>query len=216
MAEYSKVAVLQALRSRIHGVERVECATVLALPRLHISSSFPEFDGVLPNGGFPLGSFVEVLCEEGSGGFSLCLKLAREALARRSAYAVVDSNRSFYPQAVAQCGLNLDSLILIRTEIRRTEWAFIQLLRSSGIGASFLSSRSMDKMAFRRFQLAAEHGGGLGFVIRPVEALKQPCWASLRLKVKRVGFGEDCRIRVELLHVRNGHMDNPICVDLDA
>jgi hypothetical protein len=209
----SKIAVLQALRSKIHGIE----CTAEERPRTYVASSFPELDRALPGGGLPLGTLVEVLTErDGSGALSLALKLAQAAVTQRPAWAVVDTDHSFYPLAAALAGLNLENLIVVRPEPRRAGWAFTQLLRSPSIGVSFLASRSMDNMTFRRFQLAAERGGGLAFIVRPMEAMKKPCWASLRLKIQRVGFEQTAKLRFTLLHVRNGNFTEPVCMDLDA
>src|SRR5439155_24534982 len=91
-------------------------------------------------------------------------------------------------------------------------WAFNQLLRCPDIGASFLSAhslgRSLDNMAYRRLQLAAERGQGLGFVLRPTQAARRPCWAALRLQIESAQRTETNlrrSVRLKVLHARGAH-----------
>jgi hypothetical protein len=53
---------------------------------------------------------------------------------------------------------------------------------------------------FRRLQLAAEAGGGLGFLVRPMACRAEPSWAAVRLGVSAQPSGElERRWRVEAL-----------------
>lgn len=165
-----------------------------------ISSSFPEIDAWLPKAGFELGSFVEVLQDSvGIDAYSTALKWARPAAALKPAWAVMDSEATFNPVVADAYGWDLQKLILLRAAHADASWCFAQLLRSSDIGVCFWASSSMDNMVFRRLQLAAERGGGLGFVIRPISALRKPCWGSLRIQVTASGSK---KVRLRLLHAR--------------
>ena len=126
---------------------------------------------------------MEVLFD-GNGGhaFTFVVKIAKLALARRKIWAVVDTEGIFSPQSAEALGLDLKHLILLRPSVDDDAWAFTQLLQSTDMGVCFWITRQMDNMVFRRLQLAAERGGGLGFVFRPVSAEHKPCWADLRLK----------------------------------
>jgi hypothetical protein len=190
----SRAAVLESLRTRIKGLER----SIEDRPGLSVSSSFRELDALLPGGGLALGSIVELLqSSEGCGAFSLALRLAHASIAARGGtWAVLDTDHSFYPGATLP-ELNLEKLLLIRTEPRHAAWAFNQLLRCPDLGACFMSTPLMDNMTFRRFQLAAERGGALGFVIRPVEAQRKPCWASVRLQIAPFGRATGGGLRIE-------------------
>jgi hypothetical protein len=82
-------------------------------------------------------------------------------------------------------GYDLKRLVLLRPRADDDAWAFTQLLRSTDISVCFWATSRMDNMIFRRLQLAAERGVGLGFVIRPSAAERKPCWAGLRLRASR-------------------------------
>jgi protein ImuA len=165
-----------------------------------VSSSIPEIDAWLPRAGFVLGSFVELLQDTaGAAAYSIALKWSRHAAALKPAWAVVDTEATFNPVVADAYGWDPQKLILVRAAHQEAGWCFAQLLRSKDIGACFWASNSMDNMVFRRLQLAAERGGGLGFVIRPISALRKPCWGSLRIQVTACGSK---KVRLRVLHAR--------------
>ena len=177
------------LQTRLRGLSFLS----LEKSREAVVTPVETLNNLLPEGGLRAGSFVEILSQEaggagsrdgagsGSGAYSLALTLARQALPRREAWAVVDSEGTFYPPAAAAMGYDLKRLILLRPRSDEDAWAFTQLLRSADISVSFWMTSRMDNMVFRRLQLAAERGDGLGFVMRPAAAERKPSWASLRL-----------------------------------
>jgi len=165
-----------------------------------VSSSFSRVDAWLPRAGFVLGKFVELLYDgEGSGAYSFALKCARCAAELKPAWAVLDTEGTFNPSVAASNDWDLQKLVLVRAAHHDAGWCFTQLLRSKDIGACFWASNSMDNMVFRRLQLAAERGGGLGFVMRPMSALRKPCWGSLRIQILACGAN---KVRLRLLHAR--------------
>lgn len=192
----SKISIVDQLRSQIRSLEhgtfesRQQC----------VSSSFSNMDAWLPQAGIVLGSFVEILQEShGVGSYSLALRLARATKDSKPTWAVLDTEATFNPSVAKEHGWNTQKLILVRAAPEDGGWCFAQLLRSKDLGACFWSSSSMDNMVFRRLQLAAERGGGLAFVIRPIAALRKPCWGSLRLHVVSCNAN---KIRLRLLHAR--------------
>ncbi|MFI5457194.1 MAG: hypothetical protein ACHRXM_17245 [Isosphaerales bacterium] len=58
----------------------------------------------------------------------------------------------------------------------------------------------------RRWQMAAEVGGGVGLFFRPFGAQREPVWADLRLLVtpQAGGQGQTRRVRIETLYRRGG------------
>ena len=189
-------SIIEHLRAKIQSLEQSE----LDHSKRVVSSSFVHTDAWLPQAGFTLGSFVEILQEShGIGSYALALSLARAMKDSKSTWAVLDTDATFNPSVAGACGWDAQKLVLVRAAPQDGGWCFTQLLRSKDIGARFWSSSSMDNMVFRRLQLAAERGGGLGFVIRPMTALRKPCWGSLRLQVISSSSN---RVRLRLLHAR--------------
>jgi protein ImuA len=109
---------------------------------------------------------------------------------------IADPARNFYPPAAFRLGLRPDQLILLQHP-REEElyWAIEQALRCSAVAAVYAaadlgsSSRqsffgnNLDPRWLRRFQLAAEQGGGLGIFVRPARVANRPTWADLQWRV---------------------------------
>ena len=215
MDSRSKAEAIEQLRSKIRGLERTAIER-----RTHsfVATPFAALNALLPGGGLPLAALIELLSDDGIGVFSLALRLAAPVIERKAAWAVVDAEGSFYPPAAAQLELDIASLAVVRVAAGHAHWAFNQLLRCPDIGASFLISRSLDNMTYRRLQLAAERGGGVGFILRPASAIRRPCWAELRLQAAANANegGQARRLRVTLLHARGGEAGGSVLVDLET
>lgn len=202
----------QQLQSRLPGL------TFLSLekPCETVATEIESLNNLLPKGGIASGSFVEILsAQEGSGAYALALTLARKCageMAASQSWAVVDPEGTFYPPAASAMGYDLKRLILLRPKAGGAGdddvWAFTQLLRSADIAVCFWMTSRMDSMVFRRLQLAAERGGGLGFVIRPAAAERKPCWASLRLMARPLTGLHGSGVRVRVLHAAQAFVDS--------
>lgn len=160
------------------------------------SSGFAAIDRLLPEGGFQRGAIVEYLAAcGGSGAGSLALAAAVSAAATGGVLVVVDRERMFYPPAAEAYGAEADSaafarLVVVRPENEHDErWALDQALRSPVVAAALAWPSSAEGKDFRRWQLAAEAGGALGFFVRPDAVRGDPSWAEARLGVAPVSRG---------------------------
>jgi len=92
-------------------------------------------------------------------------------------------------------------MILVRPSgPRLTLWAWEQALRFRGMAVTLGELESLSDRPFRRLQLAAESGGGLGFLVRPMACRAEPSWAAVRLGVTALPSAElSRRWRVEAL-----------------
>jgi hypothetical protein len=151
-----------------------------------ISSGCVPLDRLLPEGGFRRAALAEWLSAgEGSGATGLALAAACEACRDGGALVVLDRRREFYPPAAARLGIEPESLIVVQAGSQADEhWALDQALRSPGVAAVLAWPERLDGRTFRRLQLAAEEGGGLGLLIRPLVARQEPSWADVRLLVE--------------------------------
>jgi hypothetical protein len=202
-----------------------------------VSTGIEALDRLLPDAGFREGTLVEWLAESGSGD-QLVLLAAAPALGTDRVLIVIDGEKTFYPPAAAALGIDLRRLILVRpgktagslprenggkttasrTQTSRTSalgtetlWALEQTLQSRGVAVTFCRLERLNARVFRRLQLAAERGGGLGFLIRAPSARNEPSWSDVRLWVEPApaNTAEEIspsgrRWRVEVLRCRRG------------
>src|SRR5262249_51326104 len=90
---------------------------------------------------------------------------------------------------------------------QETCWAIEQCLRCPGVSATWAwVEPRIPARVCRRWQLAAEVGGGVGVIFRPETARREAVWADLRLLVtpRPGGQGEARRVRIDVLYRRGG------------
>lgn len=145
----------------------------------------------------PSGPLAKARAEAGSREAAGLQLSGRQLPAREPGVIVIaDPARNFYPPAAFRLGLRPDQLILLQHP-REEElyWAIEQALRCPAVAAVYAaadlgsSSRqsffgnNLDPRWLRRFQLAAEQGGGLGIFVRPARVANRPTWADLQWRV---------------------------------
>jgi protein ImuA len=208
----SRRQLLDHLAQRIQEIE----ASWRPPGRSPCDSSIPGLAECLPKGGLPVGSLVELLsAREGSGAWTLALLMAREACAEHKALVVTDFEGSFYPPAAARYGINLERLIVVRPT-RRRDAAIVaeQSLRCPAVGAAVGWYDELRTLDVRRLQLAAETGGGLGFLLRPAGALRVPSFAALRLLVTPVA-APTRSLRLDVVRCRGGRSGKSVFLEID-
>jgi hypothetical protein len=151
-----------------------------------LASGFDELDQRLPRGGWPLGAMVELLsATEGIGELSLLLPaLCRLAHSGRSIAWIAPPYIPYAP-ALAQRGLPLERLLITYTRsLAESLWAAEQALRCPAVGAVLGWATHLADKSLRRLQLAAEAGGSLGILHRPLAAATEASPAALRLQLQ--------------------------------
>jgi hypothetical protein len=102
----------------------------------------------------------------------------------------LDPLADLYPPGVAQLGVPLGQLLVVRTtRLADALWVAEQALRCRAVGAVVAPLRTLDAHASRRLQLAAEAGGGVGLLIRRTEP-DAPTFAASRLRLEPVAAME--------------------------
>jgi protein ImuA len=195
-------AVLQSLAQRIHEIEaRANCRR-----QASFSLGSAALDGLLPAGRLPAGSAVELLsAAAGAGAWTLALLMAKHACGGGKVLVVVDGQRGFYPPAAAQWGIDLEQAIVVHPRNRREALLATNLsLRCSAVGAVVGYYDQLRTLDARKLQLAAEAGGGVGFLLRPHGALRVPSFAQLRLLIGPIASVAARRLRVEVVRCRGG------------
>jgi hypothetical protein len=183
----SQLEIISALRQQLHSRE---------------VAGKPAFSGgldhLLPDG-FRRGTLVEYLGDCGSGATSLAVVAAQKACQDGQTCVVIDRERRFYPLGAAM------NSILIHPQTQQDElWALNQSLACRGLGAVLCWPSKLDDRSFRSLQLAAERGGAVGLLVRPVSVRGQPSWSEVQLFVQSLPGGQNRRLKIELVRCRNG------------
>ncbi len=159
-----------------------------AAPLRAEATGHAALDAVLPGGGWPLGALSEILFPApGVGEVSLVLPLLARLTRMKKSIAFVAPPWLPYAPALANAGIDLQRVLIVepRDQIDAL-WAVEQLLHAQA-GAVLLWQPRIDTTALRRLQLAAETGGGIGLLYRPLSAASESSVAGLRLRVEREG-----------------------------
>jgi len=192
----SSAAIKRLLQDTPNLWRGTEHADVVA-----ISSGFTALDDVLPDGGWPCGSLIEITATTfGIGEFALIVPALKKIATQSKHVALVRPPHMPYPPALHGAGLPLKQLLWV-TESAEPDalWAAEQLLRE-GAGAVAIWSDTNDRTLLRRLQLAAESGRALGFLYRSAKAGGQPSPAAVRIGLLPLGE----MLRLELTKVRRG------------
>lgn len=184
-----------------------------------ISTGCPAWDALLPGGGFRRGSLVEWLAEgDGTGRQTLALYVARQACREGGVVVVLDPERNLFPPAVFHWGIPPEALIVVQpSDPGEHLWALEQSLRCRAVAGVLAGLEKLDPLVFRRLQIAAQQGGGLGLLFRPEGARQEPTWAEVRFWVepRPGGFWGGRRVKIEVLRLRGGIAGGSIELEID-
>lgn len=181
MSQVARHELIKDLKERLRAMEQ-SCRPSRAPVG---STGLEALDRLLPARGLEGGTLIEWLGEsEGSGAATLALTVAARALGS-GALVVIDGKREFYPPAAARLGIALEQTVVVQPgNAADARWAFEQSLRCRAVAVALGWVEGLNDRVFRRLQLAAEAGGGLGFLLRPAACRAAPSWAEVRLLVR--------------------------------
>ena len=136
---------------------------------------------------------------QGAGAVTLALQIMLQSSARRGIWAVVDSARECYAPALSGWGIDPGKILVLRpASLPETCWAIEQCLRCPGVSATWAwVDERIPARVHRRWQMAAEVGGGVGMFFRPVAGADgsrsgpiYDCWSRRRLEAGGNQAGE--------------------------
>jgi len=213
-----RAAIVRQLRERIR---RMEHDYARPPERRWIGTGLAALDERLAGGGLPTGSVVELIGSgRACGGLALATWLTARAASDGGQVVVIDSAGDFYPPAAEQLSLGADRMVLVhpRREVDAL-WAAEQSLRSPTVAAVLVTCLwRVEHRQSRRLQLAAEAGGGIGLLVRPVKAQARGrvSTAAVRLLVGPTR-SEPGSVRwlVQVLRCRGGWPSEPVVVGLE-
>ena len=136
------------------------------------------------------------------------MQMMSRHFAAQGILVIVDPARDCHAPALSGWGFRLSRTLLVRPRSRHEAcWAIEQCLRCPGVSAVWAwVDRQFPTRVHRRWQSAAEVGGGVGMFFRPEAARREPTWADLRLLVTPLpgDQGEARRVRIDVLYRRGG------------
>jgi hypothetical protein len=176
---------VERLRRLVHRMEG-RVGTIESDQPAVFSAGGAVLDRLLPHGGLRPGTLVEWVCDaRRSGANLLAMIAAANILAHESSgnrpLVVVDGlgdgsiggGEAFYPPAAMSLGIPADAMIVMRKQRGHSRgdliWAIDQSLRSGAVAAVYAEIGDwLDPADARRLQLAAEAGGAVGLLVRPI------------------------------------------------
>lgn len=156
-------------------------------PRVVLPTGHAALDRELPGGGWPVGVLAEVLHDSvGIGEVKLLSASLATAAEQDRLVAFIDPPHLPYAPALAQAGLPLDRVLVVRPLTHEDSlWAAEQTLRSGVCGALLLwperRTRNLDYAWLRRLQMASEVGRAMTVLYRSTVAVRLATPAHLRL-----------------------------------
>ena len=163
-----------------------------------IATGFPLLDRHLAGHGWPRGAVVEILSDHPGG--AMVLLLPALATLSQEAKQIVLVAPPYIPYAPGLLinGVDLTRLLLVHSRNEEESlWALEQVL-NAGCGAALGWPQALQRTALRRLQLAAERGGGVGFLLCRPRLVRESSPAALRLRVTAAGN------KVDILKRRGG------------
>ena len=156
----SQIEIITALRAqvlRLEAANRTVDDPILKTP-------WKGLNRILPQGGICRGRLMEWIGSGlGSGAGTLALLVGRQVCADGGTLVVVDRPGCFYPPAALALGILCEQLLIVRPTNDADEiWAIDQSLRCEAVSVVWSYTERMPARAFRRLQLSAEEGRGIG------------------------------------------------------
>src|SRR2546421_6346371 len=178
-------------------------------------TNLDALDDVAGPKAFARGAVHEILCEKGQEPPMFFATVLARAASGDRAIVWSDPERRLYPPAIAAAGIPLSRLLLLRPKNEKDElWALTECLRCSGVGVALACPKQLSTIEARRLQLAAEHGGGIGLLLRPKSAASTPYAAATRWLVSSmVGERTVQKWKVQLIHGHGGQVGKTVILE---
>ena len=126
-----------------------------------------------------------------------------------------DPRGDLYAPAVAAGGVPLDRLLLLRPPSAREEvWAVAECLRCPAVSAVVAAIPSLTRVEARRLQLAAERGGGVGLLLRPLGKSDTYAAATRWLVAPAPGDADVQRWQTQLVHGHGGRVGQSVLLEV--
>jgi len=154
--------------------------------RQAISTGCATLDRWFPEAGMRPGSIVEIISPPLAGGAThFSLILAKKVCGDDGLLVVIDRRHDFYPAMLKTLGFDLQNVLIVRPENDDDHlWALEQSLADPSVAAVWTRIETLDNRYQRRWQLAAQRSGAIGFLHRPESVMGHPTWALAQLQIR--------------------------------
>lgn len=178
-------------------------------------SGYAALDEAL-HGGWPRSALSELLvAQPGCGEVQLLLPLLAQLGAQQLWQFWINPPFIPYAPALAQHGIDLNTLVVVQTDARQSLWACEQALRNSASGAVlYWPSEKLRYAELRKLQVAAGAEQCSGFIFRhDARAELETSPAALRLQLRAENNGA---LAVTILKQRGGNSGQTITIERPA
>jgi len=126
-----------------------------------------------------------------------------------------DPRRTLYPPAVAASGVPPEKLFLLYPSNAAEQlWAITECLRCKGVAATIAPVSRLSRTEARRLQLAAERGGGVGILLRPLDRNASIYAAATRwLVCPCQGLRTVQRWKIQLIYAHGGRVGQTVILE---
>lgn len=170
-------------------------------------------DNLLPGQAFTRGSVHEILSDPNYGTPRFFALLLAKSVGGPIVWC--DPGETLYPPAVAAAGVPMERLFLLHPKTQSDQsWAVAECMRCKGVGATIAQVGKISRIEARRLQLAAEQGGGIGVLLRPMDRNASTYAAATRWLVSPAqGLRTVQRWKIQLLHAHGGRIGQTILLE---
>jgi hypothetical protein len=156
-----------------------------------IATGFAALDRHLAGRGWPRRAISEILSDRPGGGMALLMP-ALAALSREQRQIVLVAPPYIpYAPAFVISGVDLSRLLVVDSQHEKESLWVLEQVLGAGCAAALCWPRRLNRTALRRLQLAAERGGGSGFLLSRPQAAAESSPIALRLLLATSGNSVD-------------------------
>ena len=164
-----------------------------------LDTGFEELNALLPTGGWPVKSIIEIVVDDwGNGELQVLLPVMRELSQQKTYLSLVSPPYLPYAPTLHNAGIALNQLVIIDNAVSAKEkwWGAEKILQHGDCGLVMIWPERPDAQQWsgyiRRLQRAAEMGNSTGIILYRGKPVDTP--ASLRLKLGYCDAGINVRI----------------------
>jgi protein ImuA len=192
---------------------KTSAATIASPKNRTFVTGLSAIDTLMPGGAFPRGSVHEILSDPNYGTPRFFALLLAKSL--NGVIVWCDPEGTLYPPAVAAAGVPMEKLYLLHPKTQADQsWAIAECMRCKGVSATIAQVGRLSRIEARRLQLAAEQGGGIGILLRPMDRNASVYAAASRWLVSPAqGLRTVQRWKIQLIHAHGGRIGQTVILE---